>query len=54
MRLVAETITTVPALQSRAQPTLDQIIQPELVGGWRGAGTEMTDNPMHRCNEAPM
>lgn len=31
--MVAETITTVPALQSRAQPILDQIIQPELVDG---------------------
>ncbi|QDM17233.1 hypothetical protein FNL55_15470 [Tardiphaga sp. vice352] len=38
--MVAETITTVPALQSRAQPTLDQIIQPELVGGGGGQETK--------------
>ncbi|WP_295844936.1 hypothetical protein [Tardiphaga sp.] len=38
--MVAETITTAPALQSRSQPTLDQVMQPDLVGGGGGQETK--------------
>jgi hypothetical protein len=34
--MVAETITTAPALQASSQTVLDQVIQPELVEGGGG------------------
>ena len=51
--VVAENVTTaLPALQANAPVAIEQILQPS---GWdrEGAETEMSDNPMHRCNAAP-
>jgi hypothetical protein len=51
--MVAETITTAPALQANSQVALDPVIRPGLVRVAGGAETEMSDNPIHRCNAAP-
>jgi hypothetical protein len=46
--MVAETITTAPALQAGSQAILDQVIHPELVKG--GGGKNRNDRQPH----APM